>query len=636
MKKIMTLALLCILTCIVGISAKAAGLAGFTKTSVYTGNFKDVAAGSWYDAGVKSACEFSIMTGVGAMAFKPDDTVSVAESMTAAARIHSQYYGKTIPDSTGAWYQRYYQYALANGLLPPGSDLTSRINQPATRALIAYLFSKAIDSADLHAVNTASVIPDKESIPFGYAEAVGRMYASGVITGQEGNRFNPDGQATRAQMAVIVMRLLEPCERVSSDPNMDGCFVAQEGNVMNSVPIYDGEDGKRIAVCANGGGGSYLVYSENNRDDVYAYEAGVVFNPMMMGRYVYFLQGNYTGERTHVNDQFMKYDPRTHTATPLFTTTEIIDCVTQYHGMFYIAVTESDTLLHYYSRIYSVTEGGTIKELLMVDGITDKIAAFNNTLYFDSHSTIYGWKTDGSEEPKQLKNYVYEWTMAGNTIYYIGYGSHLCKFAADYPDMVKPLATVPDFSTPNCSIGYGNGAVYVSNEAGVLYKFSGAELKKVCQSSRFANHIGIFEDMFYYNANYNSIDYISRYGRIGSWTSASDTKSLFNWCFDKNMPANAAWLDKKAVTLAVGGTVQLKINNLFYSNFVWRSLDPSIATVGDFGLVTAVSNGTCLLVCQLSSSGQELVTTVTVSDKGDDTSGGDAPGGQPSHMEPVH
>ena len=49
------------------------------------------------------------------------------------------------------------------------------------------------------------------------------MYAAGVFTGKNGGNFDPNGSATRAEIAVIVSRLLLPGQRVGHDSRVNPC-----------------------------------------------------------------------------------------------------------------------------------------------------------------------------------------------------------------------------------------------------------------------------------------------------------------------------------------------------------------------------------------------------------------------------
>ena len=89
---------------------------------------------------------------------------------------------------TGAtiWYQKYFDYAQENHLLPPEiTGLSGLDTQNATRSEIAYMFSQILSPEDSAAINDLE-IPDIDQITSDYVDSVKKMYASGIIGGKEG------------------------------------------------------------------------------------------------------------------------------------------------------------------------------------------------------------------------------------------------------------------------------------------------------------------------------------------------------------------------------------------------------------------------------------------------------------------
>ena len=95
--------------------------ADFQKNAAFTeGMFTDVSSAEWYASSVKDAYEFGIMNGVGGSLFNPDGTLSVAEGITIASRIHQTMNGTSIADTDGEWYKKYVDYAIAEGFMTEG------------------------------------------------------------------------------------------------------------------------------------------------------------------------------------------------------------------------------------------------------------------------------------------------------------------------------------------------------------------------------------------------------------------------------------------------------------------------------------------------------------------------------------
>ena len=81
----------------------------FEKVKEYQNNFKDVDEKAWYSSEVKSAFELGFMDGIDDGVFSPDTTVTVAQGITMASRIHSAVYGTEIYPSVAGkpWYEMY-------------------------------------------------------------------------------------------------------------------------------------------------------------------------------------------------------------------------------------------------------------------------------------------------------------------------------------------------------------------------------------------------------------------------------------------------------------------------------------------------------------------------------------------------
>ena len=218
------LALLALMLCLaLSVPALAAeGLAAFQNPqNAQPGAFSDVPPGSWYAAGVQAVSRRGIMNGTGKTSFSPKQTVSWAQAVAIAARIHAACNDGEIAETGGAWYEPYIAYATEAKLLPStcpdGSAVTAKT---ITRQELAGLFANVLRAEDLPAINDQT-IPDLNAVDAEFREAVQRMYAAGVFTGKNGGNFDPNGSATRAEIAVIVSRLLLPGQRVGHDSRVN-------------------------------------------------------------------------------------------------------------------------------------------------------------------------------------------------------------------------------------------------------------------------------------------------------------------------------------------------------------------------------------------------------------------------------
>lgn len=181
-------------------------MSNFVQAKTYNQTFKDVWSGAWYAPTVETCYEYGLMNGSGGM-FHPQDTLSVAETLAIAGRIH-QIYTKgagTLKSGSGAdWYQPFVDYALENGLIQ--ADDFADYTLPATRAEVAYIFARALPPGELHAINKIDHLPDVSRGK--YYNSILLLYNAGVLTGSGRTcEFYPDETITRAEAATIAARM---------------------------------------------------------------------------------------------------------------------------------------------------------------------------------------------------------------------------------------------------------------------------------------------------------------------------------------------------------------------------------------------------------------------------------------------
>jgi len=194
-------------------------MSNFKKIRDYTfGQFTDVDENTWYGFNqgkvVALAYEYGLMQGSGTTTFNPTGNITIAEAITVAARVHSIY-------STGAdnftpgnpWYQVYVDYAITNGIITV-SDFTD-YNRAATRAEMAYIFSRSLPETEFAAQNTVNSLPDVNSgTP--YYNSILMLYKAGIVTGNDAQgTFSPGNNITRAEAAAIISRVILPATRTS-------------------------------------------------------------------------------------------------------------------------------------------------------------------------------------------------------------------------------------------------------------------------------------------------------------------------------------------------------------------------------------------------------------------------------------
>ena len=135
----------------------------FTKKNTYNGNFSDVAENAWYKNEVASAYELGFVKGTSDNQYSPNNTVTVAEAVTMAARVHAEYNGKKISETSGGkWYDAYVSYAKKNGIIT--ENQFDNYNREIKRFEMAEIFHDAMGESYYTAINDVVFIPDVPSV----------------------------------------------------------------------------------------------------------------------------------------------------------------------------------------------------------------------------------------------------------------------------------------------------------------------------------------------------------------------------------------------------------------------------------------------------------------------------------------
>ena len=189
----------------------------FEEANSYTsGQFSDVDENQWYGSSaqgvIATAYKYGLMRGSGGTTFNPGGNVTVAEAITVAARVRNIYNGGSGEFTQGdPWYQVYVDYAVSSGIIAD-SDFTD-YNRAATRAEMAYIFSRSMPPAEFTRLNIVSSLPDVNA-DTPYSDSIITLYSAGIVTGSDAiGTFNPGANITRAEAAAIISRVILPGTR---------------------------------------------------------------------------------------------------------------------------------------------------------------------------------------------------------------------------------------------------------------------------------------------------------------------------------------------------------------------------------------------------------------------------------------
>ena len=162
-------------------------------------SFTDVPAGSWYEEAVNYVHEKGLMNGTSSNAFSPNANTTRGMIVTILARVEG------VNTNGTPWYAAGQKWAMDNGI-SDGTNMPGVITREQL-ATILYRYAKQKGyNVSKSAALTAFSDADKVS---GYAaEAMQWAVAEGLLQGSNG-KLDPQGSATRAQVATILMRFME-------------------------------------------------------------------------------------------------------------------------------------------------------------------------------------------------------------------------------------------------------------------------------------------------------------------------------------------------------------------------------------------------------------------------------------------
>ena len=162
--------------------------------------FTDVTSGSWYYDGVKYVCDNGLMNGTSANEFNPNANTTRSMIVTILARMEG------VNTSGGeTWYARGREWSMGAGI-SDGTNMTGKITREQLAAML-YRYAK-MKGYDVSASASLSGYTDASSVSGWAKEAMQWAVGSGLIQGS-GNALTPQANASRAQIATILMRFAQ-------------------------------------------------------------------------------------------------------------------------------------------------------------------------------------------------------------------------------------------------------------------------------------------------------------------------------------------------------------------------------------------------------------------------------------------
>ena len=180
--------------------------------------FTDIADNAWYADAVRYVYKHGLMAGTSATTFAPDVTTSRAMIATILWRMAGSpvvNYAMNYTDvAQDQWYSEAIRWATSEGVVTGYGNGLFGTNDPITREQLAtmlwrYAQSEGYDVSVGESTNILSYTDVADLADYAIA-AMQWAVGAGIINGTgDGSTLSPQGQATRAQAAVMLMRFCE-------------------------------------------------------------------------------------------------------------------------------------------------------------------------------------------------------------------------------------------------------------------------------------------------------------------------------------------------------------------------------------------------------------------------------------------
>lgn len=242
---------------------------------VSAAEFNDVSKTHWAYGYITEMQEAGLVNGVGKGKFNPSGKLTRVQFLAMAVRLLEQNTGTSVTsDAAGSyWGTPYYTGAETFDLFGSSSnsntlpltgisnDRTS-LETEVTRYEMAVIANNVLATLPGYTYNTSSVnstvMPDYNTLPSEYKEAVCRMYALGILTGQTDGYFNGGKTLTRAESCAVLSRLKAEYETIRKKSMGLEVHFIDVGQADATLILCDGE-----AMLIDGGNAadSSLLYA---------------------------------------------------------------------------------------------------------------------------------------------------------------------------------------------------------------------------------------------------------------------------------------------------------------------------------------------------------------------------------------
>lgn len=192
----------------------------FAKKPVEPLPFVDVAAEEWYGDAVATVYAQGLMMGTAEDTFAPElvatrgMVVSILHRLAGSPTVSAEVFEDVTADD---WYGQAVAWAASEGIASGTSAETFSPNAAVTREQLAALLCNfaAQQGMDTTARSDLSSFDDAETVSDWAQDAVSWAHAEGLLAGTSATTLSPQGEATRAQLAAMLVRFSDYLENAA-------------------------------------------------------------------------------------------------------------------------------------------------------------------------------------------------------------------------------------------------------------------------------------------------------------------------------------------------------------------------------------------------------------------------------------
>ena len=188
-------------------------------TPEWVNPFVDVSANNWFFDSVRFVHQNNLFSGTSLTTFSPNMTMTRGMMVTVLHRMAGtpQAGSAGFTDvADGQWYADAVNWAAANGIVAGFGDGRFAPNDNITREQMAQILNNYARFMELELPSIRSgSFNDEAQISTWALQAVNAMFEAGIISGRGEGNFDPQGNATRAEVATLLRNFIEAIKEES-------------------------------------------------------------------------------------------------------------------------------------------------------------------------------------------------------------------------------------------------------------------------------------------------------------------------------------------------------------------------------------------------------------------------------------